>query len=126
MKLEFLENVNAYNEHVIRLYDFNSAQAGTFRQAVDRLIIDKENSIDLTTLNFIQAINCKLTLRVSESDEGITTNDKKIFFCDLTLNNYNNMSNLLEPFCRKESNGYQWLYDIDTPIDFLFSAGGAW
>lgn len=123
MKLEFLKNINEYNEHAVRLFDFNSSQANEFRQTIDNLITHNENAIDLTTLRFIQSINCKLTLRVGEIDEGISTVDNINFVCDLTINNYKDMIQLLAPFCRKESSGYQWLYDIDTPIDFLFSAG---
>ena len=125
MKLEFLENINEYNEHAIRLYGFDSSQAKEFSQTIDHLIAHNENPIDLSTLNFIESINCKLTLRVADGDEGISTIDNLNFFCDLTINNYKNIVHLLEPFCRKESNGYQWLYDIDTPIDFLFSAGNS-
>jgi hypothetical protein len=33
---------------------------------------------------------------------------------------------LLDPFCNKETKGYQWLYDIDSDIDFLFSPAGTW
>ncbi|MBL7892042.1 MAG: hypothetical protein JNL63_05390 [Bacteroidia bacterium] len=123
MKLEFLKNINEYNEHAIRLFDFNSSQANEFRHTIDGLIANREDHIDLSSLDFIQSINCKLTLRVGQSDEGISTVDELNFFCDLTINNYKNMMQLLSPFCRKESSGYQWLYDIDTPIDFLFSAG---
>ena len=30
------------------------------------------------------------------------------------------MIELIEPFCKKESKGYQYLYDIDNPIDLMF------
>ncbi|WP_299671209.1 hypothetical protein [uncultured Polaribacter sp.] len=39
----------------------------------------------------------------------------------LTLEGFTNMTKLLEPFCQKESKGYQYLYDIDNPTDLLFS-----
>lgn len=29
----------------------------------------------------------------------------------------------IEPFCLKESDAFQYLYDLDNPIDFIFSAG---
>jgi hypothetical protein len=31
------------------------------------------------------------------------------------------MAKLLEPFCKKETKGFQYLYDIDNPTDLLFS-----
>ena len=126
MKLEFLENINEYNEHAIRLYDFDSAQANVFRERISRFIVDKENSLDLSALDFIEPVNCQLILRTAEEDLGISTIDNIHFVCDLTVNSYKNITILLEPFCKKESQGYQWLYDIDTPIDLLFSAGGSW
>jgi hypothetical protein len=124
MKLSFLKNITVHNEHAVRLSDFNSLQANLFRETINRLITAKENPIDLTTQDFIQSYNCRLTLRVGEEDLGITTEDYKNFFCDLTIGNYKNMMHLLGPFCIKESKGYEWLYDIDNPIDFLFSSGG--
>ena len=123
MKLEFLKNINGYGEHAVRLSDFNSSQAVTFREAIDRLIADSQNPIDLISLEFIQSINCNLILRTSIEDIGMSTEDNRNFFCDLSITTYQTISGLLEPFCRKESKGYQWLYDIDTPIGFLFSAG---
>jgi hypothetical protein len=123
MKLEFLKNINGYGEHAIRLSDFNSLQAITFRDIVNGLITRDESPVDLAALDFIQSVNCRLTLRTSVEDTGIFTEDNKDFFCDLTTTTYQAIAVLLEPFCRKESKGYQWLYDIDTPIGFLFSAG---
>jgi len=126
MKLEFLENVNEYNDHVMRLYDFDSSQATLFRQIIEQLIIDKNRTIEMTSLSFIKNINCELTLRIANIDNGITSTDQKNFFCDLTIKNYENIKRLLEPFCRKESKGFEFLYEIDNPIEFLFSPNGTW
>ncbi len=123
MKLKFLENINAYGEHAIRLNDFDKAQAGKFLQILRGLTRDKIKSIDLAACDFIEPVNCKLTLQVSETDEGITTEDNKHFFCDLTEEGYEEMIRLIEPFCLKETDTYRFLYDLDNPIDFLFSAG---
>ena len=123
MKLEFIKNINGYDEHAIRLSDFDSSQALIFSEAIGRLISDGEKPIDISSLDFIRPVNCRLTLRVSADDSGISTTDHINFFCDLTASTYQLMGALLQPFCRKESKGYQWLYDIDTPIGFLFSAG---
>jgi hypothetical protein len=65
-------------------------------------------------------------LRISSLDEGITSSDNKIFYCDLTISGYEQMLLLLEPFCKKETKGYQMLYDIDSLTDFLFSPSGTW
>lgn len=143
MKLEYIKDINGYDEHAIRLSDFDSAQANKFRDVINGLIAANTNQthvkvlpvgedlgeapktpVELTSHDFIELLNIKLTLRVAEEDLGITTTDYVDFFCDLTIDSYKNIAMLLEPFCRKESRGYQWLYDIDTPIGFLFSAGG--
>jgi hypothetical protein len=123
MKLEFIRNINEFKEHAIRLSDFNTSEALLFRDQIRLLISNAEQPIDLTSSDFIQSVNCHLILRTAVEDTGIDTADGKHFFCDLTVPTYKTMVDLLEPFCRKESKGYRWLYDIDTPIGFLFSSG---
>ena len=123
MKLQYLHNINEFDEHAVRLSDFNSAQADAFRQVVEELVTGKPDFINLSDLEFIEEINCSLLLRISEEDTGITTRDGKDFFCDLTAEGYKDMIRLIEPFCKKESQSYQWLYELDVPIGFLFSAG---
>ena len=125
MRLDFIDNINAFDENMVRLYDFDSTQAKKFREILNQLIIEK-TPVDLSTVKFIKARNCNLTLRISEEDAGISTSDKKSFFCDLTVQGYEDMIKRLEPFCTKETKGYQWLYEIDTLTDFLFSPAGTW
>jgi hypothetical protein len=124
MKLEFLEDVNEYGEDVIRLFDFDKIQARQFRQAIQETIIEQNTSLDLNTLPFIEPLNCRLILHISDEDEGILSHDRKLFFCDLTIEGYKNMMRLIEPYCQKETRSFQMLYDLDTEIDFLFSPFG--
>jgi hypothetical protein len=133
MKIEFLDDIsdggrfpNADPNQLVRLYGFDNLQARLLRHAIQNVIIESKKNIALTTLNFIQAINCNLTLQIGDIDKGITTSDYKNFVCNLTIEKYKEMVFLMEPFCDKETCGYQWLYDLDTPIDFLFSPGGSW
>ncbi|MBC8173334.1 MAG: hypothetical protein H7X71_05440 [Chitinophagales bacterium] len=126
MKLDYLDNINEYGESIVRLSDFDKLQAGKFRDIIQRIILEDKNQLDLGKFDFIKPVNCSLILRLTDEDIGITTSDKKYFFCDLTISGYKNMIDLIEPFCNKESHGYQWLYEIDNPIDLLFSAGGSW
>ncbi len=133
MKIEFLDDLSdggwfphADPNQLIRLYDFDTFQAENLRQAIRKIIIGSNKEINLATLDFIYPVNCNLNLRISDSDKGIAKSDNKIFICDLTIEKYREMIILMEPFCIKETNGYQWLYDLDTPIDFLFSPGGSW
>ncbi len=126
MKLDYIDNVNEYGDNIVRLYDFNMSQADKFRQIIIDTIISKGTDLNLSSVNFIQTRNCNLTLRIAHEDIGMVTSDNKNFFCDLTIQNYIQMIALLEPFCKRETNGYQWLYDIDSQTDFLFSPAGTW
>lgn len=123
MKLKFLENINEYDEHAVRLNDFDKSQASKFLQILKDLTENDKSFIDLSDYEFIEPVNCELILRVSETDEGITTDDYQHFVCDLTLKGYAEMIKLIEPFCIKETDAYRFLYDLDNPIDLLFSAG---
>jgi hypothetical protein len=123
MKLEYLTDIT---DPLVRLYDFDSVQSKDFRQAITQIILKEKKSLQLQSLSFVESINCKLTLRLAEEDKGITTSDNINFFCDLTINGFENMAYLIEPFCEKENGGYQWLYDLSIDIDFLFSPKGQW
>jgi hypothetical protein len=102
------------------------AEANKFRQIVQQSILVNMKTLNLASIDFIDARNCNLTLRISEEDEGITTEDNIEFYCDLTIKGYQQMIILLEQFCSKETKGYQFLYDIDSHTDFLFSPAGTW
>lgn len=126
MQLDYIENVNAYGDNIVRLYDFDSAAADKFRKIIQQTILINKKPLDLSTIDFIEARNCRLTLRISDEDEGITTSGKNHFFCNLTIAGYEQMVSLIEQFCKKETKGYQFLYDVDSQIDFLFSPAGSW
>jgi hypothetical protein len=121
MELDYIENVNGLGENVVRLYNFNKAEAIQFRAMLQDTVIDKKQKLDLSEVDFITPRNCNLIFGLFKSDEGIITKDNETFFCILTLSGFKNMLNLLEPFCKKESRSFQYLYDIDNPTDLLFS-----
>ena len=121
MELDYIENVNGLGENVVRLYNFNKAEAIQFRAVLKEKIIDKKQKLDLSEVDFITPRNCNLIFGLFKSDEGIITKDSETFFCVLTLSGFKNMLKLLEPFCNKESRSFQYLYDIDNPTDLLFS-----
>lgn len=109
MKLEFIKNINGYNEHAVRLSDFNSSQAVMFFGTVDRLIRNSGSPLCITDFSFIQPVNCHLTLRTSVDDQGISTADNVNFYCDLTIKTYQSIKSLLQPFCKmnqKDINGF--------------------
>ena len=133
MKLEFLKDTTEaghfsddVNEQLIRLYDFDAMEAEQFCIKIQEQLIDKKQSLDFLELDFIESVNCNLILQISSDDEGITTNDNTNFVCKLTLEQYTEILKLCKPFCLDKSRGYRWLYELDTPIDFLFSPHGTW
>ncbi len=126
MELDYIENVNGLEENVVRLYNFDMAEAIKFRDLIKDTIIDKKKRLDLSEIDFIEPRNCNLLFGLFESDEGILTKDNETFFCILTMESFVNMVKLLEPFCKKESRGFQYLYDVDTPTDLLFSPTASW
>lgn len=122
MKIEFLPNVNGHKEHVIRIFDFDMAQATLFYNTIQELITEGA-SIHLADLDFIEPVNCNLSLRVAGYDQGILSDDDHHFFCKMSVAGYEGMMKIIEPYCHKQSRSFSWLYDLDTPIDLLFSAG---
>ncbi|KAB1160317.1 hypothetical protein F7018_00120 [Tenacibaculum aiptasiae] len=126
MELDYLENVNGLNENVVRLYNFNKEEAQKLSELIEDVIINKKQRLDLSTVDFIKPRNCNLILGLFKSDEGILTEDYKTFYCVLTLRSFIKMLNLMEPFCKKETRSYQYLYDVDNPTDFLFSPTASW
>ena len=95
-----------------------------FRDLIQEVIINRKQKLDLSKVDFIEEGNCNLILGLFKTDEGILSRDEENFICALTLDGFKNMIEILEPFCNKETKGYQYLYDIDNPTDFLFSPAG--
>ena len=126
MELDYIEDVNGLDENIVRLYNFNKAEAIKFKELIEDVIINKKQRLNLSEIDFIKPRNCNLILGLFKSDEGILSEDNKTFYCILTLRGFINMVNLIEPFCKKESRGFQYLYDIDNPTDFLFSPSASW
>jgi hypothetical protein len=80
MKLEYLDDLTDGGKYprvdpvsLIRLFDFDPAQARMFRDAIQQTMIDRQGELDLSSLDFIKPVNCQLILRISREDEGIST-----------------------------------------------------
>ncbi|MFB0925986.1 MAG: hypothetical protein QMB65_12025 [Vicingaceae bacterium] len=126
MELDYNDNINEFGENVVRLYNFDKAEAIKFSALIKETIIEQKQKLDLSKVNFIKSRNCNLILGAFRVNEGILTEDNKTFYCVLTLKSYENMLKLIAPFCEKDTKGHQYLYDIDNPTDFLFSPAGTW
>lgn len=126
MKLEYLVNVNDHSDGIVRLYDFETQEIVQLCAALRSSVVDLKHELKLSSLNFIQTINCDLTLNISPNDKGISETSKSVLYCELTSEAYLKMIELIEPFSKPESTGFQWLYDLDSPIEFLLSKSGKW
>ena len=120
MEIDYLDDINGHDQNIVRLYNFDKAEAILFRDLLKDTIIDKRQKLDVSQVDFIEPRNCNLIFGLFKSDEGILTKDNENFFCILTLDGFKKMIELIEPFCKKESKGYQYLYDIDNPTDLMF------
>ena len=120
MELDYIANINGHDENLVRLYNFNKAEAIKFRNLLKETIIEKRQKLDLSEVDFIEPRNCNLIFGLFKSDAGILTKDNETFFCILTLSGFETMLKLIAPFCEKETRSYQYLYDIDNPTDLLF------
>ncbi|MFT5887099.1 MAG: hypothetical protein ACI9IP_003572 [Arcticibacterium sp.] len=126
MTLDYLPLINNFGDNLVRLYDFEKEEAAKFWKILKKTLVDDLQVLDLATVPFIQAKNCNLIFRLSYEDEGIRTNNQETFYCDLTLDGYINMLNLVKPFTQKNTRSYQYLYDVDSLTDLLFSPFGTW
>jgi hypothetical protein len=126
MRLDYIDGLNGFGDNMVRLFDFNMSEAILFRDALIEFTNSRSPFLKLEDLTFIEARNCNLVLFKSDEDEGIISEDDENFFCVLTIEGYQRMIQLLEPFCNKETKGYQFLYELDNLTDFLFSPAGTW
>ena len=133
MKLEYLSDTKIFghfsdevNEQMIRLYDFDADEAKQFCSSIFDFLINKKQSLDFSTLGFIESVNCNLVLQLSLNNEGIVSDGIQNFICNLDTESYKEIIKLCEPFCQNKSRGFAWLYNLDNPIDFLFSPHGTW
>ena len=125
MQLQYINKVNAFGENIMRLYDFDSTEARKFQELLKQDLIQEKKALDLNIVEFIRPQNCSLVLRIADEDIGIHTENNFFFFCDLTIQTYQEIVALIEPFCQKNRKSYQWLYDIDILTGFLFSPAGS-
>ncbi|WP_026776420.1 hypothetical protein [Polaribacter sp. Hel_I_88] len=120
MEVDYIENYNGLDENLVRLYNFDKKEANKFKKLLEETVIHKKQKLNLAEVDFIESRNCNLIFGLFKSDEGILTKDNENFFCILTLEGFKKMVRLIEPFCKKETRGHQYLYDVDTPTDLLF------
>lgn len=130
MKFEYLDATgngefpDASPARLVRLSQFNPEQIALLIDAIQWLVYSKKD-IWLNELPFIDAINCKLKLVISDENDGISPDgDYEVFICALTTHSYERM---VEIITRVET-GHNWLTPgeyLDDPA-FLISRFGSW
>jgi len=129
MKVEYLANINSAHpkESILRVFDFDSTQACKFRDILSKLATGPTSEMDISDLPFVTSIDgCRLILKAGIRDRGLSQVSSTDFECTLTKLTWENAEGLVEPFCQGDLSGYQWLYDLDNDIKFLFSPSGDW
>ncbi len=124
MRLDFIDNINEFGDNIVRLSHFTCKEAQNFKSLMTESIMVENNAFELKDVEFIESVDCNLTFRIGLEDEGISTSDKKSFFCDMTVSGYQNMIALIEPYCKRDRKSYTMLYDIDSNTDLLFTPSG--
>ena len=129
MKIEHLTNTDSDHpkSNMIRAFDFDSWEACRFRDILSGLANGAISEIDLTGLPFVTTIGgCRLILKVGKGDMGTIQLSKTVFECVLTKVSWETAEDRVAPFCDGDLSGYQWLYKLNTNIEFLFSPSGEW
>jgi hypothetical protein len=78
MKLEFLDGISdrgkypqVISERLVRLYDFNPNQTLLLKDAIQKNIIDIRKEINLSSLWFIDGVDCGLAFQISDEEIGL-------------------------------------------------------
>ena len=130
MKIEYLTNVNPNQpkDSIFRIFDFNSSEARQFRDILSKLADGSSTETDLNSFPFVKSVaDVLFVLKVGSKDKGVISHSENYFECVLTRDAWEDARAFVEPFCETtDVSGYQWLYNLDTDIELLFSQNGDW
>ncbi len=136
MKLEYLDDITGGGKYpdadpnkLIRLFSFDHEEVEKLINVIQFWLISKGETVDVSSLPFVQPINCRLLFEISSTDLGIDPSSENRFVCQLSIEGYRRMIGYLSAFSdrKSEMNGFNWLYDPPIEkLDLLFSPGGTW
>ena len=106
--------------------DFGPEQANMLVAAFASWFRDTSLPPDLDKLPLISAVNCKLGLVLATQDKSICEVSSSTYDRRITVHSFGRMLELTKPLAKGKAGGYHWLYDVDTPIDLLFSPNGSY
>jgi len=126
MKMEYLADGHS-NCPLIRLYDFDLADAKRLREAFRCLAAGSRESLPLHQEWWIEPLeDCALDLRRGTRDLGVVERAPSRFECVATDKGWTRMSSLTDPFCQpvmKES--CTWLNRAGE-VSLLLTPSGGW
>jgi hypothetical protein len=136
MKLEYLQDLTAngkfkhvVSQNLIRLWDFGCQESKQFQTLIKDFVADDlKSTLSLDQQDFIEPLNCKLTLIKDRANNGINRLSDDAFTCNLSIDSFKHIVKLVEPFVHEDSSGHQWLDGKANVgnIEFLFTPGGTW
>src|SRR5690349_21605845 len=125
MKLEYLAE-GSRDCPLVRLYEFNQAEAWTLRNLARSLATAERHSVSLHDEVWAESVGgCRLTFRRGNRNLGVREVDPLNFECVLTSDGWSNVEGLLDPFCDSHTAGFQWLTSGGS-VSLLFSQNGQW
>ncbi len=130
MKLEYLDlgksgaSLNNMNKGLVRLFSYTNEERRNLENDIREVVIKRAESLQLHELSYIEALNCKVTFRLAEVDEGLVLVSQNEFICSLTTAEFLNLVERIT-LC---DHGHTWLYgEGDEQLSFLLSPGlGGW
>jgi hypothetical protein len=126
VKLEHLPSVPDSHDELIRLFSFDAEEAAALMTVVSDWLRDPSAPLQVDTLPFVTRVNCAVRFELAPKDDGIQELSPYTYVCRMTVDSFKAMLELMSPFAKGGSVGHQWLHDMDTPIDLLFSRNGSW
>lgn len=136
MKVDYIDlrPIDAVQEQIVRLYDFDWQQAKMLYDLLKETIIIKGQPFNFRSVPFISQLDCELTFELAEHNIGLEQVNNLNFKCLLTSKGFEKVLDMMGPFCidsyRYKHQTYQWLDDLivdsESDIWLLFSPDGAW
>lgn len=125
MNIDFFDKTHRDHAEdcVLLLSGFDFSGAITFCSIIESLIHNAENENCVGTNK--QGKLMKLDFCLG-NDFGIRRLRENHFKCELTLVKYHEMLVLALPYTKNERLGFQYLYDLSNPIEFILSPSGIW
>lgn len=125
MKLEFVRE-GSPDCPLLRLYDFDPAEARQLQHAVLRLVRQSDEMIALHQQPGIQPVaGCELTLLRADNVQGVRETAPGKFEWLYSIDGWLEIAGLIQPFCQDDAVGFQWLSRIGK-IAVLLSRDGSW